>query len=249
MSDKDWIGCDIEDQYFGHDRKSSKAERKMASAKDRSKYKKTDMQKEVKKTKVSLEGLTQGRVISVESQGITVALDDGTTFNCTLRGLFKKESSQMKNLVAVGDLVWIDKINDKEGLITHVEDRKSVLSRADTLSRRKEQIIASNIDQVLITASVVSPPIKFPLIDRYIIAAHKGGMAPVVIINKIDMLKKTGDPIVDQDKAIYEELVKAYQKAGIPLIGTSIETGEGIDQAEKYYERQSIRFLGSVWGG
>lgn len=228
---KHWIGCQVETDYFGEDRKSGKAERKMASAKDRSKYKKTDMKKESKQQKVSHENLTQGRVISIESQGITVAVEGEGTFNCTLRGLLKKENTQKKNLVTVGDVVWIEKSNEKEGQIADVDERKTVLSRADNLSRRKEQLIASNIDQVFITSSVVSPPIKFPLIDRYIIAAHKGGMTPIVVINKIDLLggPTEGDPLVEQEKEIYEGLVEAYKKAGVTLIATSIETGEGID--------------------
>ena len=133
--------------------------------------------------------------------------------------------------MTVGDVVWIEKSNEKEGQIADVDERKTVLSRADNLSRRKEQLIASNIDQVFITSSVVSPPIKFPLIDRYIIAAHKGGMTPIVVINKIDLLggPTQGDPLVEQEKEIYEGLVEAYKKAGVTLIATSIETGEGIE--------------------
>jgi ribosome biogenesis GTPase len=153
------------------------------------------------------------------------------TFNCTLRGLMKKDNTQMKNLVTVGDFVWIEKIGEGEGLVAAVDERNTVLSRADNLSRRKEQLIAANVDQVLITSSVVSPPIKYPLIDRYIIAAYKGGMVPVVVINKIDLLKGYGgdQELIEQERVAYQGLVEAYKKADVTLIGTSVTTGEGMD--------------------
>lgn len=251
MSSKDkhrkhWVGCQVEADYFGEDRKLGKSERKMASAKDRSKYKKTDMKKESKTQIVSRENLLRGRVISIESQGITVAVEGDGVCNCTLRGLLKKESTHMKNLVTVGDFVWIEKTNENEGQIATVEDRKTILSRADNLSRRKEQLIASNVDQVLITSSVLSPPIKYPLIDRYIIAAHKGGMTPIVVINKIDLLQNNdaNDPIIEQERLIYEALVEAYKQAGVPLIATSITTGEGMEQLKSIMKDKVSVFSG-----
>ena len=84
----------------------------------------------------------------------------------------------------------LKKSREKEGAISYVEPRRSVLSRQDAMTRRSEHIIAANIDQVLITASVVNPPLKPSLIDRYIIAAQKGRMEPVVVINKIELLEK-----------------------------------------------------------
>lgn len=242
---KQWVGCSIEADYFGEDRKSGKMDRKLAKAKDRSKHKKTDQRKESKVSKVSHENLVHGRVLSIESQGITVSVE-GQLFNCTLRGLLKKENTQLKNLVTVGDFVWIDQLNDHEGQIADIDERKTILSRADNLSRRKEQLIASNIDQVLITTSVVSPPLKPFLIDRYIIAAYKGGMDPIIIINKIDLLESKNEEseLVRSEKEIYQELISIYQKAGIPAVCTSISTGEGIEALKNLMKDRVSVFSG-----
>lgn len=237
MSNK-WVGCSVEADYFGDDRKSGKMDRKMARAKDRSKHKKTDQRKEKQEPKVSRDNLLHGRILSIESQGVTVAVGD-RLFNCTLRGLLKKENTHQKNLVTVGDFVWVDPVHEKEGQIAAIDERKTVLSRADNLSRRKEQLIAANVDQVLITTSVVSPPLKPFLIDRYIIAAHKGGMEPAIIINKIDLLKKE-----TSEEKMFRELVAIYQKAGIPIVATSSETGEGIEEL-----KQLMKGLVSVFSG
>jgi ribosome biogenesis GTPase len=120
------------------------------------------------------------------------------------------------------------------------------LSRADNLSRRKEQVIAANIDQVLITVSVVDPPIKPPLVDRYIIAARKGGMEPVIVLNKIDLLKsETKDPIlVAVENEIYEEFLVAYAQADIPIVSVSVETGEGLERLREVMKGKASVFSG-----
>jgi ribosome biogenesis GTPase / thiamine phosphate phosphatase len=248
---KRWIACSVEEEYFGEERKTSKAERKLATSKDRSKYKKTDKEKfrkseELHKNiKLSKENLLCGRVLSINPQGFIVS-HEGTTFTCSLRGLLKKDKSQFKNLVTVGDFVLFEKCSDTEGLIAHVQPRKSVLSRADNLSRRKEQLIAANIDQVIITVSVVSPQLKPFLVDRYIIATQKGGMNPIIVVNKIDLLNDSGvDPVIQEmDKEIYQEFLKAYSAVNIPVISISTFTGQGLEDLRKVMQDKSSVFSG-----
>ncbi len=246
-----WIADDIEDEYFKENRKSSKWERKQASAKDRSKYKKTDWEKfkkseEIHKNiKLKKEQLLQGRVLSIVPEGIIVE-HENVHIVCTLRGLLKKEKTLHKNLVTVGDFVLFEKSPSGEGLIAHVEPRKTVLSRADNLSRRKEQLIAANIDQVLITSSVVEPVLKFSLIDRYIIASRKGGMTPIVVINKIDLLEANDkDPVlVETEKQLLSAAVSAYASAHIPVILVSTVTGEGLEDLKQIMKDKASVFSG-----
>ncbi len=245
---KHWIGCEIENEYFGEERKADKLARKQASAKDRSKYKKTDQRKESnqpKDFKGNREDYVEGRVLSIASQGVIVDVN-GEFLTCMLRGSLKKEKTQYKNLVTVGDIVLIEPGSPSEGSIVFVEPRKTVLSRAENLSRRKEQLIAANIDQVLITCSVVSPALKPSLIDRYIIAAQKGRMNPIIVINKIDLLQsKDVDPVfLEKEINTYQELLKAYQMANIPVISLSSVTGEGIDLLKRQMANQASVFSG-----
>lgn len=247
---KQWVGCDIEEEYFGDDRKLSKKERKIAAAKDRSKYKKTDRDKPRKQAEQnkdekisSNENLLEGRVLSIVPEGIMVEREH-SLITCSLRGALKKDRSQFKNLVTVGDKVLFEIIHPNEGLIAKVEPRRSVLSRADNLSRRKEQLIAANIDQVLITLSVVSPPLKLGLADRYIIAARKGNMEPVIVVNKIDLLEGEEDFLKDVEKEIFTELKKAYEAAEIPVIAVSTVTGEGLDDLKMVMKDKASVFSG-----
>jgi len=242
---------DWQEEYFD-DRKEGKKQRRIAINKDRSKYKKTDREKYLKsldkdhELKRSKQELLEGRVLSIVPQGIIVDYQ-GKLISCIVKGLLKKDKTQAKNLVTVGDFVLFEKIVEGEGIIVHVKPRRTVLSRADNLSRRKEQLIAANIDQVIITASVVNPPLKPPIIDRYIIATQKGGMRPIIVINKVDLLN---DPtvaesiVLEQEKEIYEELIGAYAKAEIPLISISATTGQGMEELKQVMKDQASVFSG-----
>lgn len=237
---KDWE--DVETHYFGDERKKKKQEKKQLQASDRSRFKKTDKGKWLLQNKIenerSLEGLLRGRVLSISSQEVNVDAE-GTLYACQLRGLLKKVKTEDKNILAVGDFVHFLPLAEQEGMIQSVENRYSVLARADNLSRRKQQLIAANIDQVLITVSVVLPALKPFLIDRYIIASDKGGMKPVIIVNKIDLLKDSSE-----EKQIYEELEKGYRAANIPFLGVSTLTGEGMEALKAVMKDKSSVFSG-----
>lgn len=237
-----WVGCPIEEHYLGDDRKQGKMMRKRAIAKDRSKYKKTDRDKMLKTEKPESSHLLRGRVISITSQGIVVD-SDGRTIVCSLKGSLKKEKTQYKNLITVGDFVLFEPAAAEEGAIAFVEPRHSVLSRADNLSQKKEQLIASNIDQVLITISVVEPALKPPLVDRYIIATYRGNMEPVIVLNKVDLLDHE-NPFVQQERALYEEMLTAYKIAGIPVVCVSASSGSGLDQLKTIMQGKASVFSG-----
>jgi ribosome biogenesis GTPase len=184
-------------------------------------------------------------VFSIVPEGIMVE-HEGKTAACILRGALKKDKSQFKNLVTVGDNVLFEWISPSEGIISQVQPRKSILSRADNLSRRKEQLIAANIDQVLITISVVSPPLKNSLADRYIIAAQKGNMTPVIIVNKLDLLldPSQNPELIAEELALYEELKAAYKAAEIPVIAVSATTGEGVEALKNIMKDKTSVFSG-----
>lgn len=229
-------------------RKESRQDRKRAMAKDRSKYKKTDQKKlaaaaDIQNSmKLDSDKLLRGRVLTIVPQGILVE-HEGVEYTCTLRGVLKRDKTQSKNLVTVGDFVLFEKMDGGEGIIAHVEPRKSVLSRADNLDRRKNQMIAANVDQVLITTSVVTPPLKTSILDRYIIAAHMGSLEPIIVINKVDLLNSE-DPEVVLQKELYEAALEAYAQAGVRVISISAETGMGMDELKEAMKGKVSVFSG-----
>jgi len=133
---------------------------------------------------------------------------------------------------------------DQIPTIIQILPRKTVLSRADNLSRKKEQVIASNIDQVFITASILEPTFKPNLIDRYLIAAYKGNLEPVILITKIDLI----DDLPDEKKAIcLDQMINIKQIAAslhIPIVFLSTSTQEGIEELKDLAKGKTSVFSG-----
>ncbi|MBO0700070.1 MAG: GTPase RsgA, partial [Zavarzinella sp.] len=158
-----------------------------------------------------------GRVIRVHGLQSIVEGEDGTVYRCAVRRLLKSLVTDERSIVTTGDRVWFRDAGNGEGMIERVEPRHGVLTRA---SRRREHVLVANVDQLVIVISLVEPDLKPHLIDRYLAVAQKGGLAPILCLNKSDLV----------EHANLQPLVGAYSQLGIPTLLTSAVTGEGVDR-------------------
>jgi ribosome biogenesis GTPase len=150
----------------------------------------------------------------------TVEADGGAVFNCATRRLLKTMATDQRHVVAAGDFVMFRPVTADEGIIERVEPRKTVLSRA---TRGRQQIIVTNVDQLLIVSSAAEPYLKPNLIDRFLVTAHKTGLRPLICINKIDLV----------DPASLAPLVGTYSQLGYQVLLLSAATGFGIDRLRR----------------
>src|SRR5262245_37005265 len=164
---------------------------------------------------VDVSACLPGRVLRVHGLYSQVAVDDGRNFQCVVRRLLRNLVIDERNIVATGDRVWIRPAGAGEGVIERVEPRRGTLTRA---SRGREQVIVANVDQLVIVVSLAEPALKPHLIDRYLVSAEQGGIAPVVCINKVDL----------GEAAELQPLVGMYAQLGIAVVLTSAATNQGI---------------------
>ncbi|MGE3953610.1 MAG: ribosome small subunit-dependent GTPase A [Parachlamydiales bacterium] len=225
----------LEEHFARREKRESRALRKRAQRTDRSGQKKSDREKE-RPAEIPLH-LPRGRVLAMLGREIVVD-HRGERLHCVLRGSLKEGAKRLKTLLAVGDFVRFEPTTEGEGVIVAIEKRRSLLTRADPLSKRRAHLIAANIDLVLITGSVVSPPLKPPLIDRYLIAARKGGMEAAIVLNKVDLLQG------GEEQTLYDHFVATYREIGYTVIPTSIETGEGIEEIRSAMRGKAAAFSG-----
>ena len=141
----------------------------------------------------------QGRVLRVHGLVLMVRAEDGRTYPCHVRRLLKSLAIEGRNVVTVGDRVWFRPGGSAgaEGLIEKVEPRRGVITRG---YRNRQQIIAANVDQVLIVSALAEPGLKLGLVDRYLVSAEMGGVRPVIVFNKADLV----------DLAAYQWVVGLY---------------------------------------
>jgi len=161
-----------------------------------------------------------GRVLSVHGLVSDVEDEDGLVWQCATRRLLKTLNTEQRHVVAAGDCVWFRPVDDTdppEGIIERVEPRRGSICRT---SRGRQHIIVTNVDQLLIVSSAAEPRLKPNLIDRLLVAAEKGGVRPVVCINKVDLVKP----------ARLQPLVGVYSQMGYEVLLLSAITGFGVDR-------------------
>jgi len=170
---------------------------------------------------VDLDRCLEGRVLSVHGLASHVETDAGQLYRCATRRLLKTLSTDQRNVVAAGDRVLFRPASGSaEGIIERVETRHGVLSRT---VRSRQQVIVSNVDQLLIVTSAVEPDIKPHLIDRMLITAEKAAIRPVICINKVDLT----------NLAEFQPLAGVYGQLGYEVAFISATTGFGVERLRR----------------
>jgi len=164
-----------------------------------------------------------GIVIKSVGSRYRVLTADGTVIDCVLRGKMRVRGVVTTNPVAVGDHVLYDHGKDKEtGLITEVLDRKNYLLRKASNLSRQSQIIAANLDQVLLMVTIVMPKTPVEFIDRLLVTAEAYRIPARIIFNKTDLYNET-------DIERMEYLISVYTKTGYDCYRLSLREGMGLE--------------------
>ena len=157
-------------------------------------------------------------VVRVDARQCEVLLD-GDIRPALLRGRLFEERGSDKSPVAVGDSVTISYEND-DIAIDAVQERRNVFSRrvaGEDYDLR--QVLATNVDQVLVVNSVDVPPFSSIVADRILTTCSFAGIPSVLVLNKIDRAKPRK----------LERIRSSYTAAKIEVLLTSAVTGEGIE--------------------
>jgi ribosome biogenesis GTPase len=159
----------------------------------------------------------RGRVTRVHGLISMVQGDDGKTYSCHVRRLLKTLEIEGRSIVTVGDHVWFrpGSAAGSDGLIEKVETRRGLITRG---YRHRQHIIAANVDQVLIVSALAAPGLKLGLIDRYLVSAEMGGVPPVIVLNKADLV----------DMAEFQWVIGLYAQLGYETLVTSVADGRGM---------------------
>ena len=188
---------------------------------------------EVANRSVDLSTCLPGRVLCVRGLTCVVENDDGTTCPCHVRRLLKTLAIDARNVVTVGDRVWFRPAGTggDEGLIEKIEPRSGTIVRG---YRRHKHVLVANVDQILIVSALQEPGLKLPLIDRYLISAEIGGVRPVIVLNKSDLV----------DPALYQWVVGLYTRLGYETMLASAVDGRGLERLRALVASGTTAFSG-----
>jgi ribosome biogenesis GTPase len=175
-----------------------------------------------------------GLVTRAQSGFYNVRVGDRTVV-CTLPGRFKQGKRTVKNPVVIGDHVVIRALNENEGVIERICPRRNELARAAAGGSALKQVLAANLDLVLLALALREPSLNCARLDRLLLAAEQQGIPPVICITKLDLGSR--------DEA--ERAMHAYREIGYPVLVTSARTGEGLNQLRDRLHQRISAIIGS----
>ncbi|HET8799460.1 MAG TPA: ribosome small subunit-dependent GTPase A [Thermoanaerobaculia bacterium] len=178
-------------------------------------------------------GADEGAIVISVASGRCRVFHDGREIDCLVTG---ELAARQKSALAVGDRV---RIEDEGGMwrVRAVLPRRTVLARPDPLHKHRQRLIAANIDVVIHVVTLKSPPLRPRLIDRYLIAVQRGGAQPVICVNKVDLLSAE-----ERDRELPK--LAPYLELGVPVVGCSTKTGEGLGALRREVEGKVAALVG-----
>lgn len=161
--------------------------------------------------------------VAVEHKDAYILYVDGGELRAGLSGRLRREAAPSER-PAVGDWVAVrPPIGDGGGVIGAVLPRTSIFSRKAPGRATEEQVVATNVDVVLLVTPATEPP-NARRLERYLALAWESGAQPVVVLSKNDLATDAG---------AWEDELRAIA-VGVPAHRTSAVTGEGLDEIRRY---------------
>ena len=165
-----------------------------------------------------------GLVIKNTGSSYLVLTDDGEHTDCKIKGRFRLKGIRTTNPVAVGDRVSITRAADGSAYITDIHPRRNyIIRRASNLSK-EAHIIAANLDQTCLIATLAHPVTSTTFIDRFLSTAEAYRVSAILVFNKVDILES------EEDKELLEAITYLYRSIGYRVIHTSARNGHGINE-------------------
>jgi len=171
----------------------------------------------------------QALVVKSTGSWYLVRTSSGELLECRLKGKIRLDDRKTTNPIAVGDIVDYQTDKDGSNQITHIHERKNYIIRKSINLSKQAHIIASNLDQAVLVATLVAPRTSLGFIDRFLLTAEAYGITAKIVFNKKDVLDKEmlalQQEIIDLYTFIGYEcfLISSFDLADIELLKTVLK--------------------------
>lgn len=185
----------------------------------------------------------QGLVYKSTGSWYSVKDESGKTWNARMKGIFKLDDITSTNPIAVGDIVDFDPetsgVNENEGTvtITKIHDRKNYINRQSPKIKSQQHIVAANVDQSLLIATLKEPRTSQGFIDRFLVACEMYHVPAIILFNKIDLYK-------EKDMEKLEHLKDVYEKIGYKVAEISLKQNKNVDAIKELLKDKTTLISG-----
>lgn len=179
----------------------------------------------------------QGIVLKSTGSWYDVKTDSGELYRCRLRGKLKLKGVKITNPVAVGDYVKFSEEKGNAGIIFEILPRSNYLIRKAIKKSSQGHIIAANIDQAILVASLYYPRTSIGFIDRYLVSADSFRIPAKIIFNKSDLLN---EPL----RELHDYLSNIYSDIGYENILISATMDDNLDVIRNWFRDKKTLLSG-----
>ncbi len=175
----------------------------------------------------------QVTVARIDFNGVRLVTDDGIAIEAGVPGRLRGARKALGNAVVTGDRVTVVWEGDR-AMVESVAPRRNAFSRRAAGEREVEQVVAANLDQVVIVAAVQRPEFKHGLVDRVLVQCARAGIDARLVLNKTDL--------DDHDEV--RGLLGEYAFAGIEGHATCALSGRGVEELRAHLTGRRTLFVG-----
>lgn len=158
----------------------------------------------------------------------TVKDETGRIRNARIKGIFKIDGITSTNPISVGDVVMIEEEIESENsvIISEIHPRKNYINRQSPRHKHQQHIIAANVDQSVLVATLKEPKTSQGFIDRFLVACEMYHVPAVIVFNKADLYK-------NKEQVKFIEWKKMYEDIGYTVVLLSVYDRTGIDEVKE----------------
>lgn len=164
----------------------------------------------------------KARVYKSTGSWYTVKDDQEHLYQARVKGVLKIDGITSTNPIAVGDQVTVEKEEEGDVTISSIENRRNYIARVSPHNKNQHHIVASNLDQCLLFATLKDPKTSQGFIDRFLVTAEAYHIPAILVFNKADLYKKK-----ELDK--FDEMKDMFGKIGYRVLLASVEKKTGME--------------------
>lgn len=164
--------------------------------------------------------------------------EDGQLMQARIVGKLKLDSITSTNPIAVGDWVEVENVEEEGSImITKIIERRNYINRTSPHNKNMHHIVAANLDQSLLFATLKDPKTSLGFIDRFLVISEAYHVPAIIVFNKTDLWKK-------KEKEKFEYIKEIYENIGYKIMMMSVELQEGLEDVENVLKNKTTLLSG-----
>lgn len=181
----------------------------------------------------------KGVVIKSTGSWYTVLSETKDIVECRIKGVFRMKGIKNTNPVAVGDKVEFEMEEDGRGVIHKIEERKNYIIRKSINLSKQSHILAANIDQAFLVATLAMPRTSAGFIDRFLLTAEAYHIPVHIIFNKVDLFEE--DELLMKD---LNDFIHIYEHIGYKCHRVSATEKKNVDVLKQLVKNKTTLISG-----